>query len=359
MWSHTAAGHHEDRKPDSSNLLLRSLPIYAANLSERAFTLLAALAGTAYPFRSLAHFNPMSNTPTDTSIVPAQKSAELSTLTPLAALDAYYEEKGLALMNSAEGGFSRAIQMSEAYDQLRAMLTPEVLKPIMRLQGSPLGFKTDKVYTEEVIKDALIEATIKGFYPVNNEINILAGRQYSTKEGFHGWFRRAAGKGRCSFPQWKLSAPKTVGEGALVIGTIACMWGEKKVELVGEEIPIKVNQGMGADAVLGKAERKLFARLYARCTGQVANDGDLSDGAIDISSTPAAAAQPVPALDADLLAEIEKWLKPHEEKANAFLIGNGTIQKGQTFRNVSESFARRILKQKASFLQAIGVEAGG
>ncbi|GEM_PF-6072431 len=294
--------------------------------------------------------------PTNTEVATQNKTGAA-----LMALDAFYEEKGLALMSSVEGGFTRAVNMAESYTQLRAMLTPEVLKPIMALQGSSLGFKTDKIYGEDVVKDALIEGTIKGFYPVNNELNILAGRQYSTKEGFHGWFRRASEKGRCTFPIWKLSVPKMVSDGAVVTGTISCEWGKKKIELTNEEIPIKVNERMGADAILGKAERKLFARLYARCTGQVASDGDLSDGAMEVTATPVAENnQPTttatPPLAAKTLEDLELIVGPHEQEANAYLLSSGSIQAGQTFRNIPEKMATRIIKQRASFFEAIGVK---
>ena len=39
-------------------------------------------------------------------------------------------------------------------------------------------------------------------------------------------------------------------------------------------IPIRVNGNMGADAVLGKAARKLMARVYSQATGTDITDGE-------------------------------------------------------------------------------------
>ncbi len=44
-------------------------------------------------------------------------------------------------------------------------------------------------------------------------------------------------------------------------------------------IPVKVNGGMGADAILGKAERKMLFRIYQRVNGSSfgAVDGEVGD----------------------------------------------------------------------------------
>ena len=52
---------------------------------------------------------------------------------------------------------------------LRNLLTPKIMEPIMALQNTSLGFRTDNFngYPVDVVKDALIEATFKGVYPAN------------------------------------------------------------------------------------------------------------------------------------------------------------------------------------------------
>jgi hypothetical protein len=52
------------------------------------------------------------------------------------------------------------------------------------------------------------------------------------------------------------------------------------------------------------------------------------------------------------VAELEKLLGKHEEVVNAFLVTRGEIQEGQTFREVSASYRKRILAQPVKFLNA-------
>ena len=93
-----------------------------------------------------------------------------------------------------------AIRRAGAMQSLRELLTPEIMKPVMALQGSPLGFKTDKDflrekdengqrkkgpgYPVETVRDVLIFAMGKGAQMINNEVNILANNPYLAKNFF-------------------------------------------------------------------------------------------------------------------------------------------------------------------------------
>jgi hypothetical protein len=50
-------------------------------------------------------------------------------------------------------------------------------------------------------------------------------------------------------------------------------------------------------------------------------------------------------------AELERVCAPHEEAVNAYLIRQKQIQPGQTFRDVSPSYAARVIKNPAGFLK--------
>jgi hypothetical protein len=51
--------------------------------------------------------------------------------------------------------------------------------------------------------------------------------------------------------------------------------------------------------------------------------------------------------------ELERVCAPHEEAVNAYLIRQKQIQPGQTFRDVSPSYAARVLKNPAGFLKVV------
>lgn len=177
--------------------------------------------------------------------------------------------------------FKRAAMVAGAIAELRSILTPKVMEPFMNLQNTSIGFKTDNPagYSVDVVRDCLIEATLKGVYPVGNEFNIISKQCYITKEGYFHKLRDLQNFHWVETP----AIPRNVGENGAVIKvklewTLKGQKSEKELELA-----IRVNRGMGADAIIGKALRKARAWLYTTVTGQEIGDGDVDGEVIDVT----------------------------------------------------------------------------
>lgn len=309
----------------------------------------------------------MSTTTTDKpAIIPPANSTQLVELQQsFARLDEFAKNNCLESIIGDEAPYTTQLRLATAMNQLRQMLTPEVMAPIMELQGSALGFRTDKDkeggYKVDVVREVLIEAQMKGFRMFANETNIIGGRFYATREGFERIFRDLSKSGRITNLRLLPSVPKTSGDGATV--DYSASWTVRKGDgpAINDElklsIPVRVNSGQGPDAILGKAKRKMLAAIYSRITGTEITDGEVDDPrTIDVSASKPVEQKAPSDLPADLVEKLEAKLKPHEELANRYLVGNGSIKEGQTFRNVTEAMANKILKQLASFLTAIGVK---
>jgi hypothetical protein len=178
-------------------------------------------------------------------------------------------------------GFEKAFIVSKAIGELKDLLTPEYMKPIMALQNNRLGFLTDKKeggYPEAVVKNCLIEAVLMGVQPVGNMFNIIAGNTYLTKEGFGYLLADARIANTITF-----ELPRIKDESAAVVAIVK--WdsnGTPKEQKL--DLPIKVNKYMGADAVIGKATRKARAWLYNSIMGTEYGDGDIETEAVVIST---------------------------------------------------------------------------
>jgi hypothetical protein len=204
----------------------------------------------------------------------------------------------------------RAIALATGMKAIRAALTTEVVKELfMPLQGSALGFRTDKDkdggYDIATVTDCLIEALIRGFSPVGNEFNIIARRAYFTKEGLERkvaeWpgisgfesapgvpFMTPAGNALVAYRgRWLLNGELMVlncdrypvelqdADGQAMRDAD----GKVLTRDVDERIPVIVNSGMGPDAILGKARRKYLNRVLLKLGGQLfaVPDGDASE----------------------------------------------------------------------------------
>jgi len=224
------------------------------------------------------------------------------------------------LGNDKIQGFERAFLLAEAIAKLKELLTAEVMKPIMELQGNRLGFKTDKDvaqgggkgpgYPMEIVRNCLIEAVLFGLQPTGNQFNIIGGNMYATKEGCGHLLSKIPGL------TWNVSPqlPRIKDGSAAAMMEIEWTYGgEKGVKNI--DFAIKVNQYRGADAVLGKATRKARKWLFDKITGMELPEGDIQD--VDATVT-GSRINDTPSLeDLQLLFDNKKALLSPDELANA------------------------------------------
>ena len=186
-------------------------------------------------------------------------------------------------LSTVGDGFARTLATANAIHTLRELLTRDVMKNLMELQNTPLGFMTDRKdarYDEETVRDCIIEATLNGVSPFGNEFNIISSRCYITKNGMKHKLRDVPGLSYTITP----GIPRMAGDGAIV--AMAIEWeynGAKNKKEI--NFAIRVNKGMGADAIIGKATRKASAWLFEAVTGTTINEGE-ADDAIPTTATP-------------------------------------------------------------------------
>jgi len=181
------------------------------------------------------------------------------------------------------GQFQKTFAMAAGIRKLKDMITDDMMKDIMPLQGSSLGFRTDKDkdggYSMPVVKECLIEAVLRGLQPVGNQFNIVSARCYTTKEGFTHLMKTLPG-----LTDLKLTfGVPSMQQGGATVEASATWKYQGVADSLTRSLGIRVNAGMGADAVIGKAERKIRAAVYAQVTGTVLSDGEAEQEPINIT----------------------------------------------------------------------------
>lgn len=187
------------------------------------------------------------------------------------------------------GSFEAELAVARAVSELRAILTPEVMQPIMALMNTDLGFRTDRdpkvtprdkegrpmtPYSVDVVRECFIESKLRGFHSVGNEWNIIASRFYACKNGFRR--KVIMYRGVTDFKDI-YEVPRLVQDKGAIVKCRAA-WKKNGVQgSLEREFPIRVNAYMGSDAILGKAQRKLLAAVHDNLAGVVTPEGDVSD----------------------------------------------------------------------------------
>jgi hypothetical protein len=168
--------------------------------------------------------------------------------------------------------FSTAITLSQGIAALRELLDDGIMGEIMRLAGSPLGFMTDRKYQTGETRDAIIEASLRGFRVCGNEFNIIAGRFYGAKAGLHR--KVISYPGLTDFKE-TFGIPKMSGDkGAIVVAKATWRLNGIK-DTLERELAIRVNSGMGVDSIIGKGQRKLYAAVLNQLSGVITPDGEV------------------------------------------------------------------------------------
>jgi hypothetical protein len=195
-------------------------------------------------------------------------------------------------------GIEKALVVARAMEIIDSCLTAEIMNPIMRLQGSKLGFKTDKDivrnpqtsqyergtgYPLEVVKNCFVEMSLIGLQPVFNQWNIIGGNSYVTKEGADTLLKNIP------YLQEHLIIHEEVNQSvdkktASVKSKI--QWvidGEQHTQII--TFPVKSDAYTTHDALIGKADRKSKIWLFNKIKGTCISDGDADEAKI-IDVTP-------------------------------------------------------------------------
>lgn len=199
-------------------------------------------------------------------------------------------EKVKLVLASNVNSIENSLVVANAIGYLRESLTTEIMDPIMALQGSKLGFKTDRDlvknrntgkyekgagYPIEVVKDCFIEMSLIGLLPTGNMWNIIAGNPYITKEGGTYLLKNLVKglKYSIMYPEVTQSPDKKTANVLAVI-----KWnfnGEDREEKI--NFPIKSDDYTTFDSLIGKADRKAKVWLYNQVSGLDISDGDIED----------------------------------------------------------------------------------
>lgn len=188
-------------------------------------------------------------------------------------------------------GFAHGYVMAKALGELRELLTDEYMQPIMALQGSRLGFRTDKDmkkdgtgkwvkdigYPIDVVRTAVIDAVLMGLQITGNQFNIIAGNMYATKEGVGAVLNRAD-----MFPGLKktiiVGLPHINPERTSAAFNVKINWelnGVSREEIV--PIGIRMHSTDTIDMLTGKVTRKARAWLLSEIMGIEITESNIDD----------------------------------------------------------------------------------
>lgn len=198
-------------------------------------------------------------------------------------LDELVEQYQIAKLSSLPP-VQRTLELARGMYELRTLFTEEfVNRTFMPLRGTKLGFRTDrdneprdKQYSWEIVRDCIIDCLLRGFYPINNELNVIGGNPYYTKEAFDRVVPDFEGLSQLEITRG-VPQPGSDNTSLVPMRATWLLHGRPHALIceletapggvqIDRRIPVRVNSGMGVDAVLGKAHRKLLARVYERLT---------------------------------------------------------------------------------------------
>ena len=230
-----------------------------------------------------------------------------------------------AIKDAAEGDFTATMLMGAAICDLQGLIlqNKNITNMLMSLQGKSLGFRTDKDnaggYDPNTVVACYTEAALKGLPPVGNCWNIISSRVYTTKEGFAYLLNRAGVNYSLipGLPENEKTLPNAMpGKSALrtVEVPITVKWDKNKSEKLRFEI--RVNNGMTADAVIGKAKAKALKWLYEQVQTNQFLQMESADNAEPLVINTPAAARTIAAPTTKQRNVVEMWLDGELKKNN-------------------------------------------
>ena len=176
----------------------------------------------------------------------------------------------------------RAIIAGTGMNQLRALMTDEIMGDMMNLVGSPLGISCEAGarWPLPVVRDVVLAGLLCGARPIGGEIHIASGKLYLTKAYWERRFKEYPGVTNVMPPDLGLPRYQNLGDKSYATIQAKLQYrldGKLQVlDRTGDSaITVVVNKGMGLDAIHGKVKKRLYQAAYAVVSGtQILDDHD-------------------------------------------------------------------------------------
>lgn len=224
----------------------------------------------------------------NTALIPRSK------MDRVIAMDQTCKTAQMELAEAEKNGhvLARAMIAGAAMNRLRELMDKDVMHDIMQLVGTPLGIRTDRDdkppqarYSEEVVRDAVISGALQGAMITGNEINIMSGQCYLTKEYWHRMFTEVEGVTDVDPPTIGMPTEHAVGpkKYARVQARLRWRYNGKlqDLERLGDSaIQVIWHDSDRLETIQGRVKARLYAMAYAKVTGKKVDemDDDLVDG---------------------------------------------------------------------------------
>lgn len=137
----------------------------------------------------------------------------------------------------------------------------------------PLSGPAPTPYPEPVVRDVLIEAVVRGFRLCGNEFCIINGQFYAARNGLR---RRVMTWPGVTELKDTYEAPRLVPDKGTLVKCQATWKRDEIADGLECEFPIR-DHGLGPDAVLAQAERRLMKRIHDRLSGTCMPEADMGD----------------------------------------------------------------------------------
>jgi len=194
----------------------------------------------------------------------------------------------------------QTIRRATAIDTIKRSLTDQIIKSIaVPLMDNPMGFMTDRKteqtpYPITVIRDCLCQVMLHGARIDGNEFNIIKGSPMLVQN----YWKRQVRELPITDLAVEFGSVEAKGNEAFV--ECLARWNDAdgkpqeisrraNVKHAGTEwdrrIVVPMNRAMGRDAVIGKAERRIYKEIYERATGRRIQGMD-EDDVINADSKP-------------------------------------------------------------------------
>lgn len=206
-------------------------------------------------------------------------------------LDEIAKDYAERLSAPTQDRLARMLYTARGVLAIRRALTQKIMdEVVMPLMNSELGFKCDKEdYSRDVVREVVIVALLRGFLLTDNEFNIIAGRFYGAQAGYYRKLIEIEGLTDLEV----IPGIPVVNQGSATIPMVLkCKIDGKPWSLnnskgePGRVFPIRVNSGMGADAIIGKAKRKAFKAAFEEITQTQITEADDGEDAAPALSVP-------------------------------------------------------------------------